>query len=214
MITRVFLPRYAVSVLLAGVVVALPGCKDKKAPQEEGESVKGKVYYKDQVVPFGLVQFYNGAGLVGSGLISSDGSYEAHVPAGNVQVCVLTDSSAVLGGGKSAADIPGGPPVGGPPQGGPPKGGPPQGPGAGGPPSAPPGRGAGGPPGLPPPGGPGGPPGVGPGGGFNPLDNLKLTEEQKHALKEVQDKYGSLATKTPYTATVQKGGQALDIRLK
>ena len=198
MITRVFFAKYALPAALLGLVVTLPGCKaGKGALQEPGEPVKGKVYYRDRVVPFGLVQFYNGSGLVGSGLISADGSYEAHVPEGNAQVCVVTDSSAVLGGGQSASAIPGGPPGGGP-------GGPS---GPGGPPGGLPG---GGPAGAP----PAGPPGAEAGAPFNPLDSLKLTDEQKHMLKEVQEKYGSLATKTPCTCTIQKGEQTLDIRLK
>jgi hypothetical protein len=198
------------ALLLMGLVL-LPGCKKTEAVPVKGEPVKGKVYYKGQVVPFGAVQFYNGSGLVGTGLISSDGSYEAHVPEGNVQVCVVTDQSVVLGGAPPQL---GGAGIGGHAGGG---NGPPGGrPGAaggtgnnppiGGPPGA-----AGGPPGAgPPTGARVGPPGV----DFDPLESLKLTAEDKQKLKEVQEKYGSLTGKTPYTCSVREGEQTLDIELK
>jgi hypothetical protein len=227
-------PRVAAA-LLGGLLVLLPGACNStptEPPPEPGATVRGKVTYQGQPVPYGIVLCYaHGKALKrdtgqftpsGSGLIGADGSYEiARVPSGPMMVCVATDpevnlmsfaAPAQLGGSHGA-----GPPgKGGLPGGGPPgKGGrPPQG---GGPPQA---------------GGPakaGGPPmaGGGPSIGPPPLPKdskaprplapgaQSLSEEQKRMLKEVHEKYSKVGkSKLTYFVKPRETSVTINIELK
>jgi hypothetical protein len=191
------MPRYlqfrvALVVLMLGALATVPACFKKGTDQQEvtGQTVRGKVTYKGEPVPYGIVMFYDPkkgvdektGTLLPSGIGEiKDGYYEAvNVPAGPMMVLIATNPDvdkltlirpSMPGAGLKGVPInsPGGPGKPGGPGG--PGGGPPGGPGGpgGGPPGGPDGPG-GGPPGGPggpgggPPGGPGGPGGGPPGG--------------------------------------------------
>jgi hypothetical protein len=155
--------------------------------------IRGKVTYKGEVVPFGVVQVYNERGLIAHAPIAPNGFYEARAPAGNVQICVVTDPNA----SGPTPELGGAGPAGRPPLEGPA--------GVSGPPRADESP-------LPP--GMGGVPLPMPGMLVPGDDPLKgLTAEQKRMLKEVQKRYSS-PLKSRYTLTVQPGEQTHDIRLE
>jgi hypothetical protein len=141
---------------LLGALALCGACaKPAEKAVEYGPPVRGKVTYRGQAVPYGIVLFYaHGAGInpkagqvapAAWGEVRPDGSYEVqNAPVGPVMVVVACDPDADLaaltapatfGGGMGGAPGAGGPPqAGGPPPGGPPMGGGP--PMAGGPPAA------------------------------------------------------------------------------
>jgi hypothetical protein len=217
------------AVVLGCLLCLQPSC-EKKVDQkvEYGPRVSGKVTYKGEPVPYGMVLFYSHGKAVdpksgqiapaATARISADGSYEvSNAPVGPVMVCVATDPDVdlvMLTAPSGFGATGGGPPMagGGPPMAG---GGPPMG---GGPPiggSGPPMPG-GGPPmagGPPMPGGlPKLPKDVG-----KPSDPAteKLTDAQKKTLKEIHEKY-SKPGKSPLNHAFPAGEASVtyDVALK
>jgi hypothetical protein len=188
-----FIPRRLAGLLLVALFCLLPACA-KKEPEKKvefGPKVTGKVTYKGEPVPYGMVLFYtldsgrtNKFGELAMlpaamAPLNADGTYEIDAaPVGPIIVCVATDPDtppqqfiAPSGFGPPRPD--GGSPVGdAPPLPGPPL--------AGGAPVA-----------------EGGPPAPkdlskmpAPGKIPNPLTD-KMSDSQKQRLREIHDKYGS-----------------------
>src|SRR5947209_7701641 len=93
--------------LFALTLCLLPACggRQKVEKVEHGPRVTGKVTYKGEPVPYGVVLFYRHgigrdakAGLMApaaSATLSGDGKYEVdNAPVGPVMVCVATDPDA------------------------------------------------------------------------------------------------------------------------
>jgi hypothetical protein len=221
-------------VLTALALALVPACSKKSAdtgPQAVwGQTVRGKVTYKNEPVPYGYVLFFvhgksfdpkSGKAVPAASAEIRNGRYEAtNVPTGPVTVCVACDpdvnAAELLKPNSAGMGIPaggqGGQPL--PPQGGMQGGGgPPKPPNAGGvqggPPLPPHGGMQGGPPmpPLPPHGGP-----VPPMPPPNP-DLKNLTDAQKKTLKEIHEKFGSFG-KSPLAYVVREGEQTHDINLK
>jgi hypothetical protein len=72
-------------VLLAGVLVVLPGCTAEKAA-----TLSGKVIYKEKLLQGGMVTVVNEDGKLASGPIESNGTYSIKdVPYGKLRVGVM-----------------------------------------------------------------------------------------------------------------------------
>lgn len=219
-------------VALGAVALALlPACASRSEPESEkpemifGQTVRGKVTYQGQALPYGYVLFFHpqksmdaktGLGAPAATAEIRNGEYEMveSAPSGPVLVLVATDPDADptslfkpampgMGAVESAGPpgMPGAPPAA-------PGAGPPGAPGAS-PPGAP-GTAPPGPPTMPgpPPGAPAPPnlPKMG-----NPVTQ-KLTATQKDMLREVHSKYGQLG-KSPIAYFVREGEQTFDIIL-
>lgn len=78
--------------LLSSLLVLAAGCGSK------GGTVSGKVYYKDQPLPAGFVQFFpEGKGGDFSSPIKEDGSYSiSKVPPGPVKITVIVNTGNPL----------------------------------------------------------------------------------------------------------------------
>ena len=71
--------------LLALLLPALSGCHNARA------TVRGKVTFKDEVLPAGTVAFYGPDNQVANAALLPDGTYQAtEVPLGEVKVAVTT----------------------------------------------------------------------------------------------------------------------------
>jgi hypothetical protein len=209
--------RIGACALLAAGFTALGGCG--KAAKEDlvyGQTVRGKVTYEGQPVPYGFVLFYSHdksrdakAGTFTPSAVGAivDGAYEiANAPLGHVAVCVATDPDIDAGmltrpmkpGEKTSA--------------GGDKGGVPGMPGgAPGMPVGPPD----GKPDMPPPGEvglipPKPPPGLKP-PPANPL-TVHLSEAQRKTLKDIHARFGEFG-KSPLAFEVKEGAQTFDIKL-
>jgi hypothetical protein len=223
--------RPAVFGLLAGLAALLAGCSSdgpKPDPMKFGQTVRGKVTYNGQPVPYGAVLFYHHQNSLDAktgtfapsavGYIDENGRYEmTNLAAGPVMVCVATDPDAdllALTQPTAPGELPGVIP--GKPGNGPPSHPPtvlPERP-ADAPPTGLPGMPPGGPPGgLPMPPMPPLPPGAPPMPKMGLPGTENLTAEQKKLLKEIHAKYGSLG-KSPLHLAVEEGEQTLDIPLK
>jgi len=235
-----FFPSRLAALLLLALCCLLPACA-KKEPEKQvefGPKVNGKVTYKGEPVPYGVVLFYaHGKGVepttgqmapAASANLSADGTYEVtNAPVGPVMVCVACDPDADVGSftapvgfhmGDGGGGMGGGPPMagGGPPMAG---GGPPM--AGGGPPMA-----GGGPPmagGGPPMAG-GGPPMAGGGPPQLPKDLPrppkppnpavdKLSDAQKKTLKEIHDRFGILG-KSTLNHIIPKDGESLTYNIE
>ena len=207
---------------LAAILLSLSACA-KKSPEQEskfGQTVRGKVTYKGESVPYGFVLLYNPekslepkTGTMAPAAVAAigkDGTYEIrNAPSGPALFCIASDPdiqpkelirASPMGAGVKSRERPSGGTEG-PPG------------GSAGPTSGPPG-----PPPGPPRGGPrGGPPGKPsipanlPGLDFNPAAK-ELTEEQKKMLKEIHKKYAAFG-RSSLMFTLENGEQTIDLKL-
>ena len=176
--------------LLVAFCLALSACSNNtpvpvnKKGVSGSETVRGKVTYKGQPVPYGFVLFFNDASRdrktgmftpISGGIIGEDGSYEVvRLPPGGVKITVLTNPDvdpalmlrpAMMGEDPSEPPIRGKPPV----------------------------------------------RRVTPEEG--PPEASRLTEAQKKELRVIHSKYCAYAPNSP-SYTVQPGEQTFDIELK
>jgi hypothetical protein len=211
---------------LAAGLLALPACSGSKDPREAlayGQTVRGKVTYGGQPVPYGFVLFYSHdkSKDVKDGSFTPsavgpivEGRYEVpNAPLGHVAVCLATDPD--LDPGALTRPMKPGEKGGAPDKGGPP-GLPPM-------PHTPPGGKVGmpeGPPIPPPPGDPGGsgpmppkpPPGMKlPQGLGNPLTK-GLSDAQRQALRDIHARFGEFG-RSPLAFEVKEGDNTFDINL-